>query len=158
VLRATAATSALGNLAFAIAAAVNVVFMVRALGMSPTTLGVVLAAGSVAALAGAAFTPRLARRVGSARVPLALPRGDRSATVTPLAGPADRVGPGPARGRHPHGRAGPDRLRDQQREPAPTALPRERMLSRVDATTRVLVMGLFPLSALLGPAPRSDLG
>lgn len=68
VLRATAITSAAGNFSFAIASAASFVFMVRTLGLAPGAIGLVLAAGSLAALAGAALTPRLARRVGSARV------------------------------------------------------------------------------------------
>ena len=157
VLRATAATSALGNLAFAVAAAVNVVFMVRTLGMSPTTLGVVLAAGSVAALAGAALTPRLARRVGSARVLwLSLAVTGPCTVLTPLAPPTAwapvllvaSIAAGEL-GQIVYA-IGSVSLRQR--------LCPEGMLSRVNATMRVLVMGLFPVGALLGGALGELLG
>lgn len=151
VLRATAATSALGNLAFAIAAPVNVVFTVRTLGMSPTTLGVVLAAGSVAALAGAALTPRLARRVGSARILwLSIAVTGPCTVLTPLAPPtawaAVLLMAGTAAGELGQIAYAISSVSLRQR------LCPEEMLSRVNATTRVLVMGLFPVGALLGGA------
>jgi MFS family permease len=47
VIRSIAITSAVNNFAFAIASAVNVIFLVRALGLSPTALGFVLAIGAI---------------------------------------------------------------------------------------------------------------
>jgi MFS family permease len=157
VLRATAATSALGNLAFAVAAAVNVVFTVRTLGITPTTLGVVLAAGSVAALAGAALTPRLVRRVGSARVLwLSLAVTGPATVLTPLAPPTAwapvLLVAGTAAGELGQIVHAISSVSLRQR------LCPERMLSRVNATTRVLVMGLFPAGALLGGALGELLG
>jgi MFS family permease len=68
VLRATAIASAAGNFSFAIASAVAFIFMSRTLGLSATVIGLVVAAGSVTVIVGAACTPRLARRVGAARI------------------------------------------------------------------------------------------
>ena len=68
VLRVLVLTSALGNFAFAIASSVVVIFMARDLRLSPALIGLITGGGSLAALAGAALTPRLARAIGSARV------------------------------------------------------------------------------------------
>ncbi|MGR6921523.1 MFS transporter [[Actinomadura] parvosata] len=148
VLRATAITSAAGNFAFAVASAVSFVFMVRTLGLSPTGIGLVLAAGSVAALAGAALTPLLARRAGSARVIwLALAATGPVAMLSPLAGPGWAVGllvVGTAAGELGQIVYAVTNVSLRQR------LCPERMLGRVNATMRFLMMGLFPLGALLG--------
>ncbi|AQZ64800.1 major facilitator superfamily MFS_1 [[Actinomadura] parvosata subsp. kistnae] len=148
VLRATAITSAAGNFAFAIASAVSFVFMVRTLGLSPTGIGLVLAAGSVAALAGAALTPVLARCAGSARVIwLALAVTGPVAMLSPLAGRGWGVGllvVGTAAGELGQIVYAVTNVSLRQR------LCPERMLGRVNATMRFLMMGLFPLGALLG--------
>ncbi|MFC5262852.1 MFS transporter [Kribbella qitaiheensis] len=68
ILRGIAFTSAAGNFAFAMASAVNFIFLVRTLSLSPQVIGLLLAAGSITAMAGAALTPALARRFGSARI------------------------------------------------------------------------------------------
>ncbi|RJL35893.1 MFS transporter [Bailinhaonella thermotolerans] len=150
LLRATAITSAAGNLAFAIASAVNVVFMVRTLGLTPAAIGLVLAAGSVAALAGAALTPRLARRAGSARIIwLSLAVTGPAAMLTPLSGPGRPVlllVLGTAAGELGQIVYAITNVSLRQR------LCPERMLGRVNATMRVLMMGLFPVGALLGGA------
>lgn len=65
LLRATAITSTAGNFAFAIASAVSFVFMVHTVELGAPAIGVVLAFGSVTALAGAALTP--GSRDGSAQ-------------------------------------------------------------------------------------------
>jgi hypothetical protein len=65
VLRAIALTSAAGNFAFAMAAAVNFIFLVRTLSLRPQVIGLLFAAGSITAMAGAALTPH--SPVGSAR-------------------------------------------------------------------------------------------
>lgn len=148
ILRATAITSAAGNFSFAIASAVSVVFMVGTLRLSPTALGLVLTAGSLAAMAGAALTPRLARRVGSARIIwLSLAVTGPIAMLSPLARPGWAVAllvVGTAAGELGQIVYAVTNVSLRQR------LCPERMLGRVSATMRFLMMGLFPLGALLG--------
>jgi Na+/melibiose symporter-like transporter len=68
VLRGIAATSALSNLLFTAANALNILFLVHTVGVSPGVAGVIFSIGSVAALVAAAVTTKLARWLGSARV------------------------------------------------------------------------------------------
>lgn len=148
LLRATAITSAACNFSFAIASAVSFVFMVRTLGLPPAAIGLVLAAGAVAAMAGAALTPRLARRAGSARITwLSLAVTGPIAMLGPLAQPGWAVVLlviGAAAGEFGQIVYAVTNVTLRQR------LCPERMLGRVNATMRVLMMGLFPLGALLG--------
>lgn len=147
-LRAIAATGAAGNLAFAIASAVTIVFMVRTLGLSPAAIGVILAVGSVTVIVGAAATPWLARRAGSARIVwLSLAVTGPVGLLTPFAQPGWStllLVAGIAAGEL--GQIGYAitslSLRQQICPP--------HLLGRVNATMRFLTMGLFPLGALLG--------
>ncbi|MEW9548302.1 MFS transporter [Nonomuraea sp. NPDC050783] len=150
LLRALALTGAAGNLAFAMASAVNVVFMVRVLGLTPAAVGAVVAAASLAALAGAALTPWLARRLGSARIIwLSLAVTGPAALLTPLAQPgwgALLVAAGGAVGELGQIVYAVTSVSLRQR------LCPDGLLGRVNATMRVLLMGLFPVGALAGGA------
>ena len=68
VLRGIAATSALSNLLFVAANALNVLFLVKVVGVSAGVAGTLFSIGSAAAVLAAAVTTRLARWLGSARV------------------------------------------------------------------------------------------
>jgi MFS family permease len=68
VLRSIAAASALSNLLFTAATALTILFLVRTVGVSAGTAGMIFSAGSAAALASAAIATKLSRRIGSARV------------------------------------------------------------------------------------------
>jgi Na+/melibiose symporter-like transporter len=68
VLRGIAATSALSNLLFVAANALNILFLVKVVGVSAGTAGMIFSIGSAAAVLAAAVTTRLARWLGSARV------------------------------------------------------------------------------------------
>jgi MFS family permease len=148
VLRATAITSAAGNVAFAIASAVSFLFMVRTVGLSATGIGLVLALGSVTVVAGAALAPRLARYVGSARIIwVSLAVTGPVALLSPLARPGWLVVLlviGIAAGELGQIVYAITNLSLRQR------LCPEHILGRVNATMRFLMMGLFPLGALLG--------
>lgn len=156
LLRATALTSAACNFAFAVASAVTVIFMVRTIGLSPAAVGVVLALGSVTAVLGAALTPRLARRVGSARIIwLSLAVTGPVVLLGPLARPGWTVCLfvlGTAAGELGQIVYAVTNVSLRQR------LCPERILSRVNATMRFLMMSLFPLGALLGGALGELLG
>ena len=156
VLRGLVLTSALGNFAFAVASSVVMIFMVRDLRLSPALIGLITGGGSLAALAAAALTPRLARTVGSARVvwlPLAL--------TAPLAVPGALARPGwtswlvllgTAAGEFGQIVYAITSVSLRQRLCPP------RLLGRVNATTRFLIMGLFPAGALLGGVLGSAIG
>jgi predicted MFS family arabinose efflux permease len=148
LLRATALTSAAGNFAFAIASAVSAVFLVRTVGLSPTAIGAVLALGSVTVLAGAAVTPRLAGRLGSARIVwLSLALTGPVALLSPLARPGWPVVllvVGTAAGELGQIVYAITNVSLRQR------LCPDHILGRVNATMRFLMMSLFPLGALLG--------
>jgi MFS family permease len=148
VLRALALCSALSNFAFAVASAVTIVFANRTLGLPAAAIGLLLAAGSVTVMAGAALTPRLAARFGSTRIIWL------SLAVT---GPLNLLGvlaqPGWGVLLLLLGMAAGEfgqiiyaitsvSLRQQ-------VCP-DRLLSRVNATMRVAIMGLFPLGAIVG--------
>jgi MFS family permease len=148
VLRATAITSAASNFVFAVASAANFIFMARTLALSPVQIGAVLAAGSITVMVGAAATPRLARRFGSARVTwLCLAVTAPFALLTPLAQPGWRtllLVAGVAAGELGQIVYAIANVSLRQR-----LCPGE-ILGRVNATMRFLMMGLFPLGALLG--------
>jgi MFS family permease len=150
VLRALAVTSAASNVAFAIASAASVIFMSRTLGLSPTMIGLVVAAGSVSVMLGAALTPRLSARVGTARVIwLSLAVTGPLALLTPLVQPGSgawvavlvlSIAAGEL-GQIVYAITG---VTLRQR------LCPDHLLGRVNATMRFLIMGAFPLGALLG--------
>ncbi|MEV8213425.1 MFS transporter [Leifsonia sp. NPDC077715] len=148
VLRATAVASALSNFSFAIASAVNMVFLSRTLDLSPALIGIVIAVGSVTVMVGAAFTTRLSRAVGSVRIVwLSL------AVTAPLSLLGAFAQPGwwtllivlgiAA------GEFGQIVYAITQVSVRQQVCP-DRILGRVNATMQVVVMGLFPVGALIG--------
>ncbi|WP_285114928.1 MFS transporter [Leifsonia sp. fls2-241-R2A-40a] len=148
ILRATALASALSNFSFAIASAVNVVFLSRTLGLSPALIGVVIAAGSITVMVGAAFTTRLSRAVGSVRIVwLSL------AVTAPLSLLGAFAQPGwwtllivlgIAAGEFGQIVYAITQVSVRQQ------LCPDRVLGRVNATMQVVVMGLFPVGAIVG--------
>jgi MFS family permease len=150
VLRATAVASGVSNVAFAVASAVNIIFMTRVLGLPQAAVGIVIAAGSATVMAGAAFTPWLARRFGSARLAWLV-----LAATTPLAVLGAFAFPGWGVALIVVGIAagefGQIVFSITNTSLRQVICPPE-LLGRVNATIQVLVMGLFPLGALLGGA------
>jgi MFS family permease len=148
ILRAVAITSAASNFSFAIASAVGFIFMSRSLELSPTAIGVVIAVGSVTVMIGAAFTPRFSRLVGSARIIwLSLAITGPIALLGPLAQPGWSVAllvVSTAAGEFGQIIYAITNVSLRQR------LCPENMLGRVTATMRFLIMGAFPLGALIG--------
>lgn len=148
-LRAVAIASAMSNFAFALASAVTFVFMARTLELTPTVIGLVVAAGSVTVMFGAAFTPRLARVVGSARIVwVSLAVTGPVTLLTPLAQPGWSgvvfmiVGLGA-------GELGQIVYAITSVSLRQRLCP-DRLLGRVSATMRFLIMAAFPLGGLLG--------
>ncbi|TDO68547.1 MFS transporter [Kribbella sp. VKM Ac-2571] len=147
-IRVIAVTSAVNNFAFAVASAVNLVFLVRTLRLTPTWVGIVLAVGSVAAMLGAALTPRLARWFGPERIIwVSLVFAGVLGLLTPFAQPGRLTVLaviGLAAGEFGQLIYAITSVTLRQR-----VVPLE-LLGRVNATMRFLLMGLFPLGALLG--------
>jgi MFS family permease len=148
ILRATAITSAASNFSFALASAVTFIFLARTLHLTPAVIGIVIAAGSVTVMLGAALTPRLSRTLGSARIIwLSLAVSGPVTLLTPLAQPGWAVVLvflGMAAGEFGQIIYAITNVSLRQR------LCPDRMLGRVTATMRFLIMGLFPLGALTG--------
>ena len=148
VLRATAVASALSNFSFAIASAVNMLFLSRTLGLSPALIGGVIAVGSVTVMIGAAFTTRLSRAVGSVRIVwLSLAFTAPLALLGAFAQPGWwtlLIVVGIAAGEFGQIVYAITQLSVRQQ-----VCP-DRMLGRVNATMQVVVMGLFPLGAIVG--------
>jgi hypothetical protein len=148
ILRATALASAVGNFCFAIASAVTFIFMTRTLGLAAVAIGVFVAAGSVTALWGAASTPRLSRRFGSARIIwLSLAVTGPIALLIPLSQPGWGVAlfiVGTAAGELGQIIYAVTNVSLRQR------LCADAILGRVTATMRFLIMGLLPVGAVIG--------
>ncbi len=148
VLRATAIASAASNLSFAVASAVTIVFLSRDLDQPAWVIGLLLAAGSVAVMIGAAATPRLARAVGSARIIWV-----SLAVTTPLVLLVPTATPGWGLALALVGFAAGElgqivysitNVSLRQR------VTPDRLLGRVNATMRFLIMAFFPAGALIG--------
>ncbi len=156
ILRATAIASAAGNFSFAIASAVTFIFASRTLELSPLAIGLIVSVGSVSAMVGAALTPLISRRVGSVRVIwLSLAVSGPFALLTPFAEPGWMVllaVLGMSVGELGQIIYAVTNVSLRQR------LCPDEMLSRVNATMRVLIMGLFPLGALVGGVLGETLG
>jgi MFS family permease len=148
ILRATALASAVGNFSFAIASAVTFIFMTRTLGLAAVAIGVIVAAGSVTALLGAAGTPRLSRRFGSARIIwLSLAVTGPITLLIPLSQPgwgAALFIVGTAAGELGQIVYAVTNVSLRQR------LCPDAILGRVTATMRFLIMGLLPVGAVIG--------
>jgi predicted MFS family arabinose efflux permease len=148
VLRSIAMTSGLSNLGFAVASAVNMIFLSRTLGLSAPAIGAVLAAGAATVMAGAACAPLLSRLVGSVRIIwLSLAVTGPLTLLGVLAQPGRLVllvVAGSAAGEFGQIIYAITGVSVRQR------LCPDRMLGRVNATMRVMIMGLFPLGALAG--------
>lgn len=156
VLRAIAVTSALNNFAFAVSSAVNLVFLVRTLRLGPAWVGIVLAAGSATAMLGAAVTPWLARRFGPERIIWAsLVVAGVFGLLVPPAQPGWLVGLavlGFAAGEFGQIVYAISSVTLRQR------IVPAYLLGRVGATMRFVLMGLFPLGAMLGGVAGSTIG
>ncbi len=148
VLRDTAITSAASNFSFAVASAVTFIFLARTLELSATMIGLIIAAGSVTVVLAAAVTPRLSRQAGSARIIwLSLAVTGPLTLLTPLAQPGWSVAlvvVGMGIGELGQIVYAITNVSLRQR------LCPDTILSRVTATMRFLIMGTFPLGALLG--------
>lgn len=148
ILRMIAARSALANLAFAMVLAVQALFLVEDVGLSPVVYGTVLAAGALGGLVGSVLSGTLVRWVGSARILWLAPLiGPPFALLIPFTEPGPRIAffivgsfvdaIGVV-------------LYNIAQISFRQAITPERLLGRVNATMRFLVWGAMPIGALVG--------
>jgi MFS family permease len=148
LLRSLGLASAIANLQFALSSAATIIFFTRVLGLSGLGVGLLVGVGAAAAMVGAVLTPRLSDLLGSARIVwIAL------AVAAPLTLLGAFAQPGPLVslvvistvvsevGQIVYAITS---VSIRQRRCPP------HLLSRVNATMRVLILGLFPAGALLG--------
>nr|BEK69963.1 MFS transporter [Kitasatospora purpeofusca] len=156
LLRVIAATTAASNLFSAVLMAVQTVFWVRVLDLSPAAIGVLLSASAVGGLAGALCAGRLAARIGQARLiwlaplvtgPFALlwplADGGAGAVLFAIGGVAVLFGAV---------------VYNVAQVSFRQSLCPPRLLGRMNATMRFLVWGTLPLGALLGGAVADQAG
>ncbi|WP_395293137.1 MFS transporter [Kitasatospora hibisci] len=150
LLRSIAAATAVSNLFAAVLMAVQTVFWVRVLDLSPAAIGVLLSVSAVGGLAGALCAGPLARRIGQARlIWLAPVLTGPFALLWPLTGDGAGVALfGLASGTVLFGAVVYNVAQVSFRQSVcPPGL-----LGRMNATMRFLVWGTLPLGALLGGA------
>lgn len=158
LLRAFAGEASTYNLFWQLIEAVMPVYLIRQLQYSPSAVGLILGAGSVGALLGAAYTGRVSRRIGvGATMIAAAVIGD----VAPLAIPVisantalAAVALGGAFFAQGVGITGCNVHTNSIRQ---TVTP-HRLLGRTNAAYRVLVSGSAPLGGLAGGALGAGVG
>jgi MFS family permease len=148
-LRATLGEAASYNLCWQIVLTILTLFAVKELDMSPGTLGVVLSVGAVGALIGAAFTDRLAHRVGLGRtLVLAAVIGDLAPLLLPVAQRGTWAAPLLAAAFFVQG-FGITACNVHTMTIRQTVTP-ERLLGRTNAAYLFVALGMKPVGALLG--------
>ena len=147
LLRAIAATTATANLFSGIAAAVEIVFLVREVHASPGQIGLIFSVGGVGGVLGALAAGRIADRFGGARATIIGIGLNAGALLIPLTTP----GIGLlffAAGMFVVGFAvviyNVNQVSFRQR------LCPDRLLGRMNATMRFVVWGVLPIGALVG--------
>lgn len=156
ILRAVTIASAVLNFSFAMSSAISFIFMSRSLALSATKIGVIIAASSITVMIGAALTPRFSRAVGLARIIwVSLAVTGPIVLLAPLAQPGWAVAlflVSTAAGEFGQIIYSITNVSLRQR------LCPDTMLGRVNATVQFLIMGTFPLGALIGGALGELLG
>ncbi|GIH76714.1 MFS transporter [Planobispora longispora] len=148
ILRMIAACTATANFASGVFAAVEMIFLVRVIGLTPGAIGLLLSAAAVGGLTGAAIVGRASRRVGSARIIwLSILVTQPFMLLVPLTQPGWKVAFFAA-GTFVNSigvvvyNVGQVSFRQ--------AVTPEHMLGRMNATMRFVVWGVLPLGGLAG--------
>ena len=147
LLRAIACTTASANLASGIAAAVEVVFLVRTVHASPAVIGLLFTLGGVGGLLGALVAGPLARRIGGARATIVGILTNVGALLIPLTQPKAGLlffGIGMMVVGFGVTVYNVNQVSFRQR------LCPDRLLGRMNATMRFVVWGVLPIGALIG--------
>jgi MFS family permease len=147
LLRAIACTTASSNLASGIAAAVEVVFLVRTVHASPAVIGLLFTLGGVGGVLGALMAGPLARRIGGARATIVGILSNVGALLIPLTQPKAGLlffGIGMMFVGFGATVYNVNQVSFRQR------LCPDRLLGRMNATMRFVVWGVLPIGALIG--------
>ncbi len=155
LLRAIAATTATANLFSGIAAAVEIVFLVRSVHASPASIGLLFAMGGVGGILGALAAGPIARRFGGARATIVGIAGNVGALLLPLTMPGAGLlffGFGMVAISFSAVVYNVNQVSFRQR------LCPDRLLGRMNATMRFVVWGVLPIGALIGGALGSVAG
>ena len=147
LLRAIAATTATSNFFSGIAAAVEIVFLVRQVHASPGVIGLLFALGGVGGVAGAFSAGPIARRVGGARATIIGIAGSVGALLIPLTMPGAGLlyfGVGILMVSFSATVYNVNQVSFRQR------LCPDRLIGRMNATMRFVVWGVLPIGALIG--------
>jgi predicted MFS family arabinose efflux permease len=156
LLRRIVACTGTGNLFGTIASTLVVLYALRTLGLSESTLGLVFSAGSVGGLLGAASAARFARWVGEGRsIPLAALILVPFAALTPLAALGAPV---PLLVLSTFGMSWAVVAYNVTQVSFRQRLCPPALLGRMNASVRFLVFGTMPLGALLGGVLATWLG
>lgn len=156
-LRVFACYGAAFNLIFDAVQALQVVFLVRVVGLNSGLVGVVFSVASLGGIAGAVAAGRLARRFGTARAALLLVlAGPPFGLLFPLAtlGPVGLVAAVLGAMLLVAGTVGDNVIIGSFRQ----AYTPPEMLGRVTASMRFVILGTVPLGALMGGALGTVLG
>jgi MFS family permease len=147
LLRAIACTTASSNLASGVAAAVEVVFLVRTVHASPAVIGLLFTLGGLGGLLGALVAGPLARRIGGARATIVGILMNVGALLIPLTQPKAGLvlfGIGMLFVSFGATVYNINQVSFRQR------LCPDRLLGRMNATMRFIVWGVLPIGALIG--------
>jgi MFS family permease len=147
LLRAIAATTSTSNLFSGVAAAVEIVFLVRQVHASPGVIGLLFALGGVGGVAGAFAAGPIARRLGGARATIIGIAGSVGALLIPLTMPGAGLlyfGFGFLMVSFSATVYNVNQVSFRQR------LCPDRLLGRMNATMRFVVWGVLPIGALIG--------
>jgi MFS family permease len=148
VLRAVALSGATAVICFSAAEAVTLVFLVRDIGLSAGTVGLLMTIGSAGAVGGALVTTRLARRLGTARALIGCEIGAFAAQLLiPLTGPGWRLAFYAIA--HTIAVALIVAYNIVQVSYRQTICP-DHLLGRMNATMRFIMWGMTPVGGLLG--------
>ena len=155
ILRAIAGCTGTSNLFSSVQTAVEIVFLVRVIQVSPGVIGLLFAGAGMGGLAGAFLSSRLARRIGGVRATQAGIFLNVGALLLPLTGRGVAVGLFAA-GLFINAMGAViynvNQVSFRQRLCPPG------LLGRMNATMRFLVWGEMPLGALLGGALGAGIG
>ncbi len=147
LLRAIAATTATSNLFSGIAAAVEIVFLVRAVHASPGVIGLLFTMGGIGGVLGAFAAGPIARRLGGARATIVGIAGNLGGLLIPLTMPGAGLlffGFGLMIVGFSVVIYNVNQVSFRQR------FCPDRLLGRMNATMRFVVWGVLPVGALIG--------
>ncbi len=147
LLRAIMATTATSNLFSGIAAAVEIVFLVREVQASPGVIGLLFTLGGIGGVLGAFAAGPIARRLGGARATIIAIAGSAGGLLIPLTRPGAGLlffGLGMLMVSFSAVVYNVNQVSFRQR------LCPDRLLGRMNASMRFVVWGVLPIGALIG--------